>query len=77
MGETYYVKTRPTQNQWDKYHETKKNLVDLLFSHRESIKAVNPKPELNDGSYEMSLEYSGLNEINKLINRLAPIEMED
>ena len=68
MAETYEA-PRPKKEDIEKYYETKEALKKALQEHRESIFKFNPKPTLNDGSYEMSLEYAGLFEIDKLLNR--------
>ena len=69
MGETYEV-PRTSKEAWAKYHESKKQLIELLKLHEENLYGVNPTPTMNDGSYEMSLEYGGLWDIRKLLERL-------
>ena len=75
MGESFRQK-RATKEQWDKYHKTKKMLVDAIELHKNSIETVNPYTHFNDGSWEMTNEYMGLYDMNKLFKRVAPIEKE-
>ena len=52
MGETYEA-PRTSKEAWAKYHESKKQLIELLKLHEENLYGVNPTPTMNDGSYEM------------------------
>ena len=69
MGETYEA-PRPSDEAYKKYHQSKKQLIDLLKLHEKNLHEVNPKPTMNDGSYEMGLEYAGFWDIKKLLDRL-------
>ena len=61
------------QRKWDKYHWTRELLLSAIEVHLKSIGLVNvydPNSDFNDGSWEMMQESMGVNELNKLKERL-------
>ena len=75
MGEIFKQK-RTTPEEWVEYRKTQKQLVHALEMHKKSIEMINPYTCYNDGSWEMTNEYMGLYDMNKLFKRVAPIEKE-
>ena len=61
------------QRKWNKYHWTRELLLSAIEVHLKSIGLVNvydPNSDFNDGSWEMMQESMGVNELNKLKERL-------
>ena len=58
---------------WEQYHTTRELLLSAIEVHLKSIGLVNvydPNSDFNDGSWEMMQESMGVNELNKLKERL-------
>ena len=69
------MKDKKTERElnWKQYHTTRELLLSAIEVHLKSIGLVNvydPNSDFNDGSWEMMQESMGVNELNKLKERL-------
>ena len=70
------MKDKKTESKlnWKQYHTTRELLLSVIQMHLKSIGLVNaydPYSNFNDGSWEMMQESMGVNELNKLKERLT------